>query len=82
MTWLLASVSCFIPGILWDKYQQTSIPSNIVISIADNHAISAGLHRNVSLLSMKQQWTDILHILGLLETPATWSYMLQNSSWV
>jgi len=35
---LIPSISwCIIPGIRWDKHQQTSFPSNIVLFIADNH---------------------------------------------
>jgi len=82
MTWLLASVTCIIPGSLWDKHQQMSFPSDNVLYIADNHAIAAVEHHNVSLLTYKQQRTDILHIAGLCETPATCSNMQQNSSWV
>jgi len=57
-------------------------PSIIALCIVDNHAILAVVHSNSSLLTNNQQWTDILYILGLWETPATCSYMPQNPSWV
>jgi len=80
---LIVSVSfIYYPGILWDNHQQTSFPSNNVLYIAVNHAISAVLHLKLSLLTNTQCWTDILHVLGLWETLATCSYMRQNSSWV
>ena len=82
MTWLLASVLCIIPGILCDNHQQMSFPWNNVLFIADNHAITPVVHRNLFLLTNKQQWTDKLHISVLWETPATCNYTQQNSSWV
>jgi len=82
MTWLLASVSYIILGIILDKHQQMSFPSNNVLRIADNYAISAVTHHNLSLLTNKQYRTDLLHISGLWEIPATFSYMQQDSSWV
>jgi len=82
MTWLLASVSCNNPGILWDKHQQTSFPSYNDLFISDNHAISAVVHRNLSLLTTTQHRTYLLHIAGRWETPATCCHTQQDSSWV
>ena len=76
------SVSCNIPGTIWDKYQQTSFPSNKVVLIFDNHEISAVVHRNLSLLTNKQHWSDLLQIAGWWETPVTSSDTQRNSSWV
>jgi len=82
MTWLLASVSCNILGILWDIHQQTSFPSYIDLFISDNHAISAVVHRNWSLLINTKHRTYLLHIAGWWETPATCGHTQQDSSWV
>jgi len=82
MTSLSTSVWCIITGILWDKPQQTFFPSSNVLFIAHNHAILAVVHHNVFLWTNKQHQTDLLHILGLWETPATCSYTQQDSSWV
>ena len=82
MTWLLASVSCNILGILWDIHQQTSFPSYIDLFISDNHVISAVVHRNWSLLIYTKHRTYLLHIAGRWETPATCGHIQQDSSWV
>jgi len=76
------SVSCYIPGILWDKHQQTSFPSYNVLCISDYHAMSAVVHRNSSLLTNTQPGTYLLHIAGWWETPATCGHTEQDSSWV
>jgi len=82
MIWLLASVSCNIPGILWDKHQQTSFPLYNDQLISDNHAISAVIHHNLSLLTITQHGTYLLHIAGQWETLATCGHTQQDSSWV
>jgi len=82
MTWLLASVSCNILGILWDKHQQTFLPSYNNSFMSDNYAISAVVPCDVSLLTNTQHWTYLLYIVGRLETPATCSHTQQNSCWV
>jgi len=82
MTWLPASVSCNIPGILWDKHQQMSFRSYNELLISYNHAISAVVHHNLSLLTNSQHRTYLLQIAGRWETPATCDHMQQVSSWV
>ena len=82
MTWLLASDSCNIPGILWDKHQQTSFPLYNDRLISDKHAISAVIQHNLSLLTNTQHQTCLLHIAGRWETPATCGHIQQDSSWV
>jgi len=82
MTRLLASVSRKIPGIIWDKYQQTPFPSNNILLIIDNHAISAVVNRNSSMLSIEKPRTDSLQIPRLWETHPTCSNTRQDSSWV
>jgi len=82
MTWLLAWVSCNIPGILWDKHLQTSFPSYNVLLMSGNRAISAVVQCNSSLLTNRQQQTYPLHISGRWETPATCGHTQQDSSWV
>jgi hypothetical protein len=82
MTWLLASVSCIILWIMWDKHQQMSFPLNNVLLILDNHAISAFVPLNLSLSTNNHHQTNLFHISGLWETPATCSYTRQNSCWV
>jgi len=82
MTWLLASVSCNIPGIIWDKHQQTSLRSNSITFVSDNHVISAVVHWNASWSTNKQRWTNILHIVRRRATLACYSYRQQDSSWV
>jgi len=82
MAGLLTSVSCNIPGILWDKHQQTSFPSYNDLLISNNHAILAVIHRNISLLTNTQHQTYSLHIAGRWETPATCGHTQQDSSCV
>jgi len=82
MTWLLASVSCNIPGILWDKHQQMFSPSYNVVFMSDNHAIPAVVYRNLSLVTNTQHQTYLWHIAGQWETSATCGHTHQDSSWV
>jgi len=82
MTWLRASVSCNIAAILWDKHPQSSCPSYNELFLSDNHAISAVMHHNWSLLRTTQHRTYLQHIAGRWETPATCGHMQQDSSWV
>ena len=42
-------------------------------------SIPAAVQHNFSLLTNKQNWTNILHISGLCETPASCRYMQQDS---
>jgi len=80
MTWLLASVSCDIPGILWEKHQQMSFPSYIDPFISRTHAISAVVHDNLFLLTNTQQRTYVLHIVGRWEIPPSCGHTQQDSS--
>jgi len=82
MTGLLASVSCSIPVIFWEKHHQTSFSSKSVLLISDNHEILAVVCLNLSLDSNKQHRTDLLQITRWWETPTTCSYMQQDSCWV
>jgi len=82
MTWFLASVSCSSPVIIWDKHLQSSFPSNTVLLISDNGAISAVVRYNSTLLPTSQHWTDLLHISWWWETTPTRSHTLQDSSWL
>jgi len=82
MTWLLASVSCDIPGILWDKHLQRSFPSYNDLLISDNHAISTVIHRNLCQWTNTQHCIYVLHIVGRWETPGTCGHTQHDSSWV
>jgi len=82
MTWLVVSVSCNIPGILWEKYQQTSFPSFNFLYMSDHFVISAVVYRNLSLVTKRQCSTYILHIAGRWKISATRGHTQQDSSWV
>jgi len=82
MTGLLASGSCTIRGIFYDKHQQTSFPSKNVLIISDNSNISAVIHLNLSMEMNKDHRTDLQQIARWWETPATCSHMQQDSCWV
>jgi len=79
---MLASVSCKIPGNVWDKHHQTSSPLKNVLFISHNHEISAVVHCDLSVLTNTKHRTDLVHSAGWLETPATGTYMQQDSSCV
>jgi len=81
MTWLILSVSWNIPGIFWDKHQQTSFPSKIFLFISDNQEISAVVHCYLSLYRNTKPQTDLLQIEGRWETPATSRHMRQDFCW-
>ena len=76
MTWRLACVSCKIPGMPWANHHQTSIPSKNVLSISVNQVISAVVHINICLYTIKPHPTDILQIAGLVESDAACNSML------
>jgi len=82
MTWLLASVSWNIPGILWEKYQRASFPLDNDQFFSENHAILAVVQHHSSLLTHRQQRTYLFHIARRWETPATCGHTQQDSSWV
>ena len=82
MTCWLPSVSCNIPGILWDKHQQTFFPLYSDILMSDSHAISAVVPCDLSRLTNTQHWAYLLHIAGRWKPPATCGHTQQNSSWV
>jgi len=82
MTWCSASVSCKIPGISWDKHQQTSFPMKNVLFISHKHEISTGVHCDLSLLTNTQHQTDLVQIAGRLATRTSGSYAQQDSSCV
>jgi len=48
MTWLLASVSCNIPGNLEDKHHQMFFHSKIMLCVSDNDEIPAIIHHYLS----------------------------------
>jgi len=80
MTWLLVSVSCNLTGILWDKHQQPSFTLYDVLFMSANHAISAAVHHNLSILTNNHQHTLILDVAGRSETPATCGHTQQDWS--
>jgi len=80
MSRLLGSVSCNIPGILWDKHQHTCFPSYNVLFMSGNHAISALVHCKWSLFPNTQHQSYLLQIAGWWETPETCCHMQQDSS--
>ena len=69
-------------GIIWDKHQQISFPSNDVLFISDNHAIKAVVHLILSLSTSNHDRTELLHIMVRWDTPATSSHTQQDSSGV
>jgi len=82
MTWCLASVSSEIPGISWDKHQETFFPSKNVTFVSHKHEILAIGHRDSSLWTHTQHQTHLVQIAGWLATDATGSYAQQDSSCV
>jgi len=54
----------------WDTLHQTSFPSKNVLFISITDEISAVVHHDISLQTNKQHQTNLLHIVGLLESPA------------
>jgi len=66
----------------WDKNHQTFFPLKNSLFIYIKHEISAVVHFNVSLQTNKQHRTDLLQIVGPLESSATCSYTQPDKTWV
>jgi len=79
MTWYLASVSFKIPGISWDKHQQTSFPTKNAPFLSSNNKILAVVHRALSLQTHTQHQTGLVQIAWRLAIRATGSSAHQDS---
>jgi len=86
-SWLVF-LSCKILAMGWDKRHQRSFWLKNFSFISIKHEISAVVHFNVSQPTNKQHQTDLLQIVGPLESPATCIYtqvdisLEQCASWL
>jgi len=82
MTRFLASVSCRISGIFWDKHHQTSFPEKHILCISDKCKIPAVVNLCKSFWIRKEHRTDLLQIMKRLECPEVRNEKQHDSIWV
>jgi len=82
MTRFLASVPSNVLSISWDKHHRMSFPWDNFLCISVNYEISAFIDIYWSLQTNIQLRTDLLHIAGPWETPATCPHTQEDKPWV